>query len=73
MALILRTPSGGVAVEEQLVGDRTDVVVERFEHQGVAGGFEVGGAEEVGGLGVGEGDVPAGSGVVLAVFVVSGS
>ena len=61
-----------VAVEEQLVGDRTDLVVERFEHQGVAGGFEVGGAEEVGGLGVGEGDVPAGLGVVLPVFVVLG-
>ena len=62
----------GVAVEEQLVGDRTDLVVERLEDQGVAGGFEVGGAEEVGGLGVGEGDVPAGLGVVLAVFVVLG-
>ena len=49
---------------------RADLVVERLEDQGVAGGFEVGGAEEVGGLGVGEGDVPAGLGVVLAVFVV---
>ena len=63
----------GVAVEEQLVGDGTDLVVERLEDQGVAGGFEVGGAEEVGGLGVGQGDVPTGLGVVLAVFVVSGS
>ena len=62
----------GVAVEEQLVGDRTDLVVERLQGQGVAGGFEVGGAEEVGGLGVGQGDVPAGLGVVLAVFVFLG-
>ena len=49
-----------------------DLVVERLEDQGVAGGFEVGGAEEVGGLGVGEGDVPAGLGVVLPVFVFLG-
>ena len=69
----MRAPSGcGVAVEEQLVGDGADLVVERLEDQGVAGGFEVGGAEEVGGLGVGEGDVPAGPGVVLPVFVVLG-
>jgi hypothetical protein len=59
-----------VAVEEQLVGDGTDVVVERLQHEGVAGGFEVGGAEEVGRSGwVGEGDVPAGLGVVLPVLV----
>ena len=36
------------------MGDRADLVVELLEDQGVAGGFEVGGAEEVGGLGVGE-------------------
>ena len=47
------------------MGDGADVVVERLEDQGVAGGFEVGGAEEVGGLGVGEGDVPAGLGLGL--------
>ena len=54
------------------MGDRTDLVVERLEDQGVAGGFEVGGAEEVGGLGVGEGDVPAGPATVFAVLVVLG-
>ena len=73
MALTLRTPRGsGVAVEEQLVGDRTDLVVEPLQDEGVAGGFEVGGAEEVGGLGVGEGDVPTSLGGVLAVLVFLG-
>ena len=54
------------------MGDGTEVVVELLEGQGVAGGFEVGGAEEVGGLGVGEGDVPTGLRVLLPVFVVLG-
>ena len=63
----------GVAVEVELVGDGKELVVELLEHQGVAGGFQVGGAEEVRGVGVGEGDVPAGLGLVLAVFVVLGS
>ena len=54
------------------MGDGADLVVERLEGQGVAGGFEVGGAEEVGDLGVGEGDVPADPGIVFAVFVVLG-
>ena len=73
MALILRTPSGLVSPSRNSWwAMRTDLVVERLEDQGVAGGFEVGGAEEVGGLGVGEGDVPAGLGVVLPVFVFLG-
>ena len=40
-----------------------------LEDQGVAGGFEVGGAEEVRRVGVGQRDVPAGLGVVLPVLV----
>ena len=69
-ALILRTPSGLVSPSRySWWAIRTDVVVELFEDQGVAGGFEVGGAEEVGRVGVGQRDVPAGLGVVLPVFV----
>ena len=72
-ALTLRTPEGEVSPSRNSWwAMRTDLVVEGFEGEGVAGGFEAGGAEEVGGLGVGEGDVPAGLGVVLAVFVVLG-
>ena len=54
------------------MGDAADLVVELFEDQGVAGGVEVGGAEEVGGVGVGEGDVPAGHRLVFQVFVFLG-
>ena len=72
-ALIFRTPTGEVSPSRNSWwAMRADLVVERLEDQGVAGGFEVGGAEEVGGVGVGEGDVPAGPGVVLPVFVVLG-
>ena len=45
------------------------MVVERLEGEGVAGGFEVGGAEEVRRVGVGQRDVPPGLDGVLPVFV----